>query len=123
MSFVVQRGVRGRENRSVGNPAGRENMGSAAKPPVQPLEAPYLGATVSVTISRTNDVATGSATAHGLAIGDVVRILGSNQAEYNGDKRVDTVADANTFTFASYGSPTSPATGTMTCQKVIGGKR
>jgi hypothetical protein len=72
---------------------------------------------VSTTIERTNEIATCSATAHGFIVGDVVRIAGANQVQYNGDKRVDSVADANTFTFAVYGSPTATATGTITAKK------
>jgi hypothetical protein len=119
MSFVVQRTVRGRENRAVGEPAGVENMTPGVPPPLQPIITSELGTAVSCTLARTLNVATGTATAHGLAIGDIVRIAGADQAEFNGDHRVDTVADANTFTYAVYGAVTDPATGTITCRKVV----
>lgn len=117
MSFVVNGMVRGRENRAVGEPAGRENFVQGTPPPLQPKETRFLGSGVSTTIERSNNVATATATSHGFIVGDVVRISGADQSAYNGDKRVDSVADANTFTFAAYGSPTTPATGTITSQK------
>lgn len=118
MSYVVQRKIFGRENRAPGSPAGRENMSPGVPPPLQPIVTSELGSTVSTTIARALNVATATATAHGLTIGDLVRIAGANEAEFNGDKRVDSAADANTFTYAVYGTITDPATGTITCRKV-----
>ena len=48
-----------------------------------------------------------------LVTGDTVTVAGANEAGYNGD-RVITVVDSTHFTFPVSGSPTSPATGTMT---------
>lgn len=119
MTYVVQRTVRGRENRAVDSPAGRENMSGGSQPPVQFRSSNQLGTAVSTTLTWLSNVATASATAHGLTIGDLVRVAGADQAYYNGDFRVDSVADANTFTYAVYGSSlTSPATGTITSQKI-----
>ena len=42
-----------------------------------------------------------------------VRIVGAAQEEYNGIRTV-TVSDANTYTFTVSGTPTTPATGTIT---------
>lgn len=120
MSYIVQRTVRGRENRAPGSPAGRENIQVGVKPPLQPIVTSELGSAVSTTIAWATNVATGTATAHGLAIGNIVRIAGADQAYFNGDHRVSTVADANTFTYPVYGSGLdASATGTITCQKVV----
>jgi hypothetical protein len=120
MTFVVQRTVRGRENRAVGQPAGRENMTPGVTPPLQPIITSELGTGVSTTIAWATNVATATATAHGLVIGNIVRIAGAEQAYFNGDFRVDSRADANTFTYAVYGSGLeASATGTITCRKVV----
>jgi hypothetical protein len=120
MSYVVQRTVRGRENRAVGSPAGRENITPGVVPPVQPIVTSELGSAVSATIAWANNVATATATAHGLAIGNIVRIEGATETYFNGDFRVDSVADANTFTYAVYGDGlASSASGTITCRKVV----
>jgi hypothetical protein len=120
MSFVVQRTVRGRENIAPGSPSGRENMTPGVKPPLQPIVTSELGSAVSCTIAWATNVATGTATAHGLTIGNIVRIAGADQAYFNGDHRVNSTADANTFTYAVYGSGLeASATGTITSRKVV----
>lgn len=119
MSYIVQRTVRGRDNRAVGSPAGRENMSGGGVPPIQFRAANELGTAVSTTITRVSNVATASATAHGLTVGDIVRVSGANETEFNGDFRVDSTADANTYTYGVFAAVvTSPATGTITSQKV-----
>lgn len=118
MSYVVRRTVRGRENRAVGSPAGRENMTPGVPPPLQPIVTSELGSTVSTSIAWATNVATHTATAHGLAVGGIARVAGANEAVFNGDFRVDSVADANTWTCAVYGTGLS-ATGTITCRKVV----
>lgn len=118
MSYVVQRTIRGRENHAPASPAGRENMSPGVPPPVQPIVTSELGSTVSATIARALNVATVTATAHGLTIGDIARVAGADQAEFNGDHRIDTKADANTVTYAVYGTVTETATGTITIRKV-----
>jgi len=59
-----------------------------------------------------------TATAHGLRIGDVVRIAGADQTEYNQDAVVRTAADTTHFTFGVASTAVSPATGTITSQKI-----
>jgi hypothetical protein len=53
----------------------------------------------SVSVSVTTTVATVTHTAHGMAIGDQVKITGLNQSGYNGAKTIVTSADANTYTY------------------------
>jgi hypothetical protein len=67
----------------------------------------------SATITRTSGTATVTCTSHGYATGDKVIIRGANQAEYNGLHTI-TVSDGNTFTYDVTGTPTTPATGTIT---------
>lgn len=86
--------------------------------PVPFREAQYLTTAISASISRTNNVATVTCTAHGLSVGNICRINGATQLQYNGHHRVESVSDANTFTYTVYGEPTSTATGTITAQKV-----
>jgi hypothetical protein len=120
MSFVVQRTVRGRENRAVGSPAGQENIQPGVRPPLQPIVTSELGTAVSATLAWATNVTTATATAHGLVIGNIVRIAGADQAYFNGDFRVNSTADANTFTYSVYGSGLeASATGTITCRKVV----
>lgn len=77
------------------------------------------GVTVSVSgITRSGSTATATtATAHGFETGEIVRIAGATQTEYNGDHRI-TVASSTTFTYAVSGSPTTPATGTITAKQL-----
>lgn len=118
MGYIAGNKFVGRDNRGEGGVAGRENMteGVAYPPPFR--EAQYLTTGISATISRTSNVATVSCTAHGLAVGNIVRINGADQLAYNGHHRVDTVTNANEFKYTVYGTPTDPATGTITAQKV-----
>lgn len=97
-----------------------ELVGSGIKG-VAPAWAPLLKAcafdetlaTVPLTsITRSGAVATANRTAHGFVVGDRVRISGATEPEYNGTFTVATVPNANSFTYAVTGSPTSPATGT-----------
>lgn len=121
MTYVDKFGaVRGKSNMSVGNPCGPENMSSGTQGPIPNPPAGSVAAAVSATIARSSNIATVTATAHGLLTGDVVLIKGADQDQYNGYKRVDSAADANTFTYLVYGSPTQPATGTITSTKRLG---
>lgn len=72
----------------------------------------------SVTITRTGDVATVTHTAHGFTTGAWVEIEGADQNEYNRLKQI-TVTGVNSYTFNVLGSPTTPATGTITSTAVI----
>jgi hypothetical protein len=120
MSYVVQRTVRGRDNIAPGSLAGRENMTPGVKPPVQPIVTSELGSAVSCTIAWATNVATGTATAHGLSVGSLVRIAGATEDYFNGDHRVNTVADANTFTYQVVGDGlASSASGTITSRKIV----
>ena len=67
----------------------------------------------SVTIARVGTVATVTHTAHGLANGDKVVIRSVDQSEYYGIHTVSNVT-ANTYDYTVAGSPTTPATGTIT---------
>lgn len=72
----------------------------------------------SVTITRVTTTATVAHTAHGLSNGDKVFIVGADQNEYNGTKTISNVS-ANAYDFTVSGSPTTPATGTITSTAVI----
>jgi hypothetical protein len=67
----------------------------------------------SVTVSRIISTATVTHTGHGMATGDFALIQGATQEEYNGCFEI-TVITANTYTYTVPGTPTSPATGTIT---------
>lgn len=67
----------------------------------------------SVTITRSGATASVSHTAHGLSNGDKVVIRGAVQNEYNGIKTI-TNATTNAYDFTVAGTPTTPATGTIT---------
>lgn len=67
----------------------------------------------SVTITRSGSTASVSHTAHGLADGDQVFIEGATQEEYNGVFAITNVT-TNAYDYTVTGSPTSPATGTIT---------
>ncbi len=79
-----------------------------------------LNAAASCTIARVGLVATVTAVAHGLAVGDEAYIDGANEVLYNGLQTVQTVPDADTFTFTVEGTPATPATGTITFASVQG---
>lgn len=69
------------------------------------------GSTVTVTTS----------VAHNVSQDLDVKIAGAAQNDYNGTFRVARVTGPTTFEYVVPGSPTSPATGTITMQKVSGG--
>lgn len=72
----------------------------------------------SVTITRVSTTATVAHTAHGLANGDKVVIRGVNQSEYYGVHTISNVS-TNAYDFTVAGSPTTPATGTITSSFVL----
>jgi hypothetical protein len=72
----------------------------------------------SVSITRSGAVATVTHASHGLTTGNQVKILGAVQSEYVGVHTI-TVLTASTYTFAVAGTPTTPATGTITATSVI----
>lgn len=73
------------------------------------------GTPLSVTgIVRVGQVATATTgVAHSLSDGALVEVKGSDQAEYNGTFIISN-ASASVFDYTVVGSPTTPATGTMT---------
>jgi len=69
--------------------------------------------TDSVTLTRSGSTVTVASTAHGLAVGDRVRIAGANETEYNGDHTITAVL-TNSYDYEIVGTPSTPATGTIT---------
>jgi hypothetical protein len=72
----------------------------------------------SVTITRVTTTATVAHTAHGLSNGEKVFIAGADQDEYNGVQTISNVS-TNAYDYTVSGSPTTPATGTITSTAVI----
>jgi len=72
----------------------------------------------SVTITRSGSTATVAHTAHGMSNGQVVVIRGANQDEYNGRYTISNVS-TNAYDYTVTGTPTSPATGTITATAQI----
>lgn len=70
----------------------------------------------TVTITRSGSTATANATSHGFSAGQWVYVYGANEAEYNGIFPIDSVPDANNFTYTVSGTPATPATGTIKAQ-------
>ena len=77
-----------------------------------------LPSAASVTITRSGTTASVSHTAHGLANGDVVKIRGANQPDYNIIATISNVT-TNAYDYTVANSPTTPATGTITSTAVI----
>ena len=77
-----------------------------------------LPSSESVTITRSGSVASVSHTAHGMSNGDSVVIRGAAQTEYNGVKIIYNVT-TNAYDFTVSGTPTTPATGTITATAVL----
>lgn len=77
-----------------------------------------LGTDVAVTsITRSGTTATVTTdTNHGYSTNDRVAIEGAVETDYNGDYDI-TVTGDTTFTYEVANSPTTPATGTLTCNK------
>jgi hypothetical protein len=65
----------------------------------------FTGGT-TVTISRSGSTATVAHTGHGFATGNVVRIRGANETEYN-DHAI-TVTGTDAYTYAVNGTPATP---------------
>ena len=73
----------------------------------------------SITRSGTTATVT-TATAHGFSTGDVALIAGAAGAAYNGEFVV-TVTGSTSFTYDVAGSPSTPATGTITSKRAPAG--
>lgn len=72
-------------------------------------------------ISRSSGTATVvTAEPHGFETGDVALIAGAVETDYNGEHQV-TVIDSTTYTFAVAGTPTTPATGSITSKRAPAG--
>lgn len=84
------------------------------------IEGHTIADTISVaSITRSGNIATvTTASAHGLRVNDGVIIAGADQTEYNYRARVLSVPSSTTFTMYAFGSPTTPATGTITARPV-----
>jgi len=67
----------------------------------------------SITRSGTTATITTS-TDHGYSVNTYVTIAGADQTDYNGAFRVQSIPSSTSFTITVAGSPTTPATGTMT---------
>ncbi len=72
----------------------------------------------SVTITRSGTTASVSHTAHGMSDGQKVVIRGANQEDYNIVAAITNVT-TNAYDYTVAGSPTTPATGTITSTAVI----
>lgn len=78
--------------------------------------APSTLSVTSITRSGSGVTVTFSA-AHGYVVDDFVTIAAANETDYNGAQRIYSVPSSTTFTFITTATPTTPATGTITCTK------
>lgn len=72
----------------------------------------------TVTITRSGSTASVSHTAHGMPTGKQVAIRGATQLEYNGVFTISNVT-TNGYDYTVSGTPTTPATGTITATGVL----
>lgn len=72
----------------------------------------------SITVTRSGSTATAAHTAHGMSNGMTVIIRGADQEEYNGRFVISNVS-TNAYDFTVSGTPTTPATGTITATAQI----
>lgn len=81
-------------------------------------QASAITATKSISVSsltRSGTIATGTtASTHTIGVGMEITIAGANETEYNGAFTVVSVPALNQFTYTVSGSPSTPATGTIT---------
>ncbi len=71
-------------------------------------------------ITRSGTTATvTTATDHNLSAGQSVIVAGANESDYNGTFVVQTVPTATTYTYTVSGSPSTPATGTITSTTAV----
>lgn len=76
--------------------------------------ASLTGANFSITaLTSAAWIATATAVAHGRPVGSHLFVNGAVEEDYNGLVEILTVPDADTFTYAIPGLPSSPATGTI----------
>lgn len=81
----------------------------------RPSTTPSLMTVTSLTATGGVASATISA-AHGLQVNDYIIIVGANETDYNGTFRIVSVPTTTTLTYTISGTPSSPATGTITAQ-------
>ncbi len=77
------------------------------------------GEAAVTSITRIGSTATVTQTAHGFTTGDEAYISGAVPSAYNGLQTV-TVLTSSTYTYAVQGTPTTPATGSITAQSLVG---
>ncbi|MCX5673920.1 MAG: autotransporter-associated beta strand repeat-containing protein [Planctomycetota bacterium] len=78
------------------------------------IDGPYLSVGSLISSGTT---ATATVSGHGYSEGDLVRVRGAAQAEYDGWFTIH-VVDVNTFTYTLAQSAASPATGTITVKRI-----
>lgn len=78
-----------------------------------PSSAPSAKSVSSITRSSTTATVTTSSS-HGLSANNYITIAGANETSYNGAFRITSVPSTTTFTYTVTGSPSTPATGTIT---------
>lgn len=69
-------------------------------------------------LTRSGSTATATVTSHGYSNGDLVTISGANETEYNGEFLITNVT-TNTFDYTVSGTPSTPATGTISAEKSV----
>lgn len=69
----------------------------------------------TTTLTRSGTTVTADCTGHGFTVGELSRIVGADQMQYNGWWEVATTPDADTYTFEIWPgyAPDTPATGTI----------
>lgn len=69
----------------------------------------------TTTLTRSGLTVTAACTGHGFSVGEMARIVGANEMQYNGWWEVATTPDADTYTYALWPgyAPDTPATGTI----------
>lgn len=76
--------------------------------------------TISCTITRAGTTATATTSSnHNLATGLTITIAGASQSQYNLTTTINVISE-NQFTYQVSGSPTTPATGTITATATFG---
>ena len=72
----------------------------------------------AVSLTRSGATVTVNLVGHGFTVGQRARIVGANEAQYNGWQTVTTVADADNFTYdlPASATPATPATGTVSAR-------
>lgn len=86
---------------------------------IVPTSSSVAPSSVSISgITRSSTLVTvTTSTEHGYQVDDFVTISGANETDYNGAQRIYSVPSSTTYTFITSATPTTPATGTMTCIK------